>query len=172
MGGNIWAMGNVTPSAEFNFYADPEAAFVVLKELSKMPKLMAKLVPWETCYKNTFISWDWRVDILGKLDSDIMKLANKVEEKWLNFSKNNIESGKWYGICDQAAICIILDDDMIIKSTNELASVETAGFETRGQVIINRQPGTLKRDDEKNVICVEQINVEKLKKMLMRGTHR
>ena len=31
MGGNMEAIGNVTPSAEFNFHADPEAAHTVLR---------------------------------------------------------------------------------------------------------------------------------------------
>ena len=31
MGGNIEGIGNVTSSAEFNFHADPEAAFTVLR---------------------------------------------------------------------------------------------------------------------------------------------
>ena len=31
MGGNMEAIGNVTPTAEFNFHADPEAAHTVLR---------------------------------------------------------------------------------------------------------------------------------------------
>ena len=31
MGGNIEGIGNVTSSAEFNFHADPEAAYTVLR---------------------------------------------------------------------------------------------------------------------------------------------
>lgn len=37
--------GNITASAEYNIYADAEAAFVVLNELG-CPIIM---VPWETC---------------------------------------------------------------------------------------------------------------------------
>jgi len=37
--------GNVTSTAEFNFYADPEAANVVLNELH----CSKTLVPWELC---------------------------------------------------------------------------------------------------------------------------
>lgn len=44
MGGTRLGRGNVTPAAEFNFYADPEAAAVVLRA-----PLLLTLVPWESC---------------------------------------------------------------------------------------------------------------------------
>lgn len=44
--------GNVVPSAEFNFYFDPEAAYVVLNELC----CPITIVPWETCLAHP-LSW-------------------------------------------------------------------------------------------------------------------
>lgn len=44
MGGNYKAIGNIMPSVEFNFYLDPEAAFIVLKDAKKL----VHLVTWET----------------------------------------------------------------------------------------------------------------------------
>lgn len=44
MGGTIHGRGNVTPAAEFNIYADPEAANIVLTA-----GLDTVLVPWEVC---------------------------------------------------------------------------------------------------------------------------
>ena len=45
MGGNFNAVGNASISGEFNFLADPEAAYVVL---NKTPSPIV-LVPWEIC---------------------------------------------------------------------------------------------------------------------------
>ena len=45
MGGNFNAVGNASISGEFNFLADPEAAYVVL---NKTPSPVV-LVPWEIC---------------------------------------------------------------------------------------------------------------------------
>ena len=44
--------GNITPSAEFNFYSDPESARVVLTELG----CPITLICWELCIHNA-IPW-------------------------------------------------------------------------------------------------------------------
>ena len=46
MGGNAEASGNVTNGGEFNFWADPEAAYIFLQ---KVPRPVT-LVTWELCY--------------------------------------------------------------------------------------------------------------------------
>jgi len=43
----ISGMGNITSSAEFNFYADPEAAHIVLTSAC----CPIYLLPWETCLR-------------------------------------------------------------------------------------------------------------------------
>ena len=43
----LLAVGNTTPQAEFNFYADPESAHIVLCSSNKL-----RLLPWETCLKS------------------------------------------------------------------------------------------------------------------------
>uniref|UniRef100_A0A1B6E0S3 Inosine/uridine-preferring nucleoside hydrolase domain-containing protein n=1 Tax=Clastoptera arizonana TaxID=38151 RepID=A0A1B6E0S3_9HEMI len=45
MGGNYQGVGNMSNSAEFNFWADPEAAHIVLESAIKT-KIM---LPWEAC---------------------------------------------------------------------------------------------------------------------------
>ncbi|KAK2140937.1 hypothetical protein LSH36_1201g00048 [Paralvinella palmiformis] len=52
MGGNYEGKGNITNSAEFNFHSDPEAAAVVLEELS----CPLYLVCWELCLKH-ILTW-------------------------------------------------------------------------------------------------------------------
>ena len=47
MGGNTEAIGNVTISAEFNFHADPEAAYAVLDSI----QCPTYVITWEMCYK-------------------------------------------------------------------------------------------------------------------------
>ncbi|KAG8180073.1 hypothetical protein JTE90_027854 [Oedothorax gibbosus] len=53
LGGNYTGLGNVTVSAEFNFFSDPKSAHIVLTE-SRCP---IRMVPWETCLENG-MEWD------------------------------------------------------------------------------------------------------------------
>ncbi|KAI8495175.1 hypothetical protein Bbelb_271610 [Branchiostoma belcheri] len=54
MGGNIRGVGNMDIAAEFNFWMDPEAAQVVLREY----KCPLKVVPWEVCQEHG-LEWDF-----------------------------------------------------------------------------------------------------------------
>ena len=53
MGGNSEGIGNITTCAEFNFHADPEAAFVVLQRCNSS----IQLVTWETCRYGNYVDW-------------------------------------------------------------------------------------------------------------------
>ena len=54
MGGNIHGIGNISSNAEFNFYADPEAAFVVLDRLPK--SCAGTIITWECTMENLFLA--------------------------------------------------------------------------------------------------------------------
>ena len=55
MGGNSEGIGNITICAEFNFHADPEAAFVVLQRFNSSTAI--QLVTWETCRYGICVDW-------------------------------------------------------------------------------------------------------------------
>ena len=56
MGGNKDGVGNITASAEFNFYSDPESANVVLKRLENLEEVKVTIVTWELC-RDSYLSW-------------------------------------------------------------------------------------------------------------------
>ena len=83
MGGNAEGIGNTSEAAEFNFHADPEAAFTVLR----MTKCATTIAPWELCYKHTNVDIGWRNEVVGRLSTPAANLINALEEVSLyNFS--------------------------------------------------------------------------------------
>lgn len=65
MGGTVQGQGNVTMTGEFNFVADPEAAFTVLNGFSCNN---LTICPWELCLKS-YLSW---VSVICIADSNLV----------------------------------------------------------------------------------------------------
>lgn len=66
-------MGNMTVSAEFNFYYDPEAAYIVLNQLTSP----ITMVTWETCEKHA-LSWVSRVIFVTCRNEVLLSLSTFV----------------------------------------------------------------------------------------------
>lgn len=54
MGGSSYGKGNASMAAEFNFFADPEAAHVVLNVFPS-PTCSVTIVPWSVCAKHRML---------------------------------------------------------------------------------------------------------------------
>lgn len=171
MGGNKEGIGNITQAGEFNFVADPEAAYTVLR-LTACPTYIA---PWELSYKYNHVELSWRKEILGALDTPAAKLINKLEQVWFD----NWPWGDNWILCDQLAMVAALDKESIHTSTKHKATVELGGRITRGMMILDQRVGALEGKlvesigDETsggaNVIVIDKLHVHILKKYLHRA---
>ncbi|XP_017876629.1 uncharacterized protein LOC108622947 [Ceratina calcarata] len=74
MGGNLPTSANSTPEVEFNFYMDPESAYIVLTNSVKP----LWLLPRETCLKSS-ISHEWRKNVLGVIQNQYVYFINYLE---------------------------------------------------------------------------------------------
>jgi purine nucleosidase len=155
MGGNVYGRGNTTPAAEFNIYADPEAAHVVLTA-----GIETVVVPWEPC--TTHFMEGERVDALfdgikaGPLKDFSHALAAHARQ-------NGIRRGlpDRFLYVDPLAAAVVLDPSMVTKSILASSSVALAPGITRGMTLVDPSGrlGTPK------ITFVEEVDIGKVDKL-------
>lgn len=154
MGGNRTGQGNVriSPSAEFNFFMDPEAAVIVLNE----SLCEVTVLPLEPCLEasKSMPLAEWRMTVLNSNRNKVTNFLDPVDEKTVVHG-NHIN-------CDLYLTCCFLVPEIIKKVRRVHATVELAGNLTRGQVVIDH----LGRS-EPNVALIEEIDAEKCKRFMM-----
>lgn len=77
MMGGAYGMGNSTPSAEFNFFADPEAAHIVFNSGVKLVMMGLDLTNQTICTKDIIERMEAIGNVAGKLFGDIMRFTLK-----------------------------------------------------------------------------------------------
>ena len=127
MGGSL-SGGNITPSAEFNIYVDPEAARVVFQ--SGIPITMVGL----DVTRKTALTWDH----LRALESS----TNPVAQAAARIARNTIEMDEKAGFAtgqkmhDSLAVAAFLDPSLLrfekfyvdVETSGELSAGETVGY--------------------------------------------
>lgn len=152
MGGNVYGRGNTTPAAEFNIYADPEAAHVVLTA-----GIETVVIPWEPC--TTHFMEGERVDTLfdGIKASPLRDFSTALAR---HARENGIRRGNpdRFLYVDPLAAAVVLDPSMVTKSTVASSSVELAPGLTRGMTLVDPSGrlGTPK------ITFVEEVDIAKV----------
>ncbi|XP_066267500.1 uncharacterized protein [Branchiostoma lanceolatum] len=147
MGGNINGIGNETPSGEFNFYCDPEAANMVLNSYKGV---LVSIIPWEPCITAMAIPYDEWDKIMaipterGKFHSAILAASTAREKA----AKTHTAL---YHTCDPYALMVAARPDMVIETEDVYATVELRGEVTRGQMVCDYR-GLWKKEPNLRVI--------------------
>ncbi|XP_041858591.1 inosine-uridine preferring nucleoside hydrolase-like [Melanotaenia boesemani] len=163
MGGNTESRGNTTVCAEFNFAADPEAAYIVLNEYV-CPTYLAC---WEfTCH--SMLTWDFCDSWLAQ-DTDKARFMERIFRYSMNAShsersQKEFVAGMGFISCDSYAMAAAVDDSFILQSDCYPVSVELTGTHTRGMMIVDTV-GLLKKTHK--AFIMKKVNMEKFKQMMM-----
>ncbi|HVH32140.1 MAG TPA: nucleoside hydrolase [bacterium] len=122
MGGAVHGRGNVTPVAEFNIFADPEAAAIVFE---RTPELT--LVPWETVLA-TPVPWEqWEsVTSAGPLGQ---KFVRPMTARLVQRHRTTREG---LALADPLAMAVVLEEEGATKTRAASVRVETGPGPARG----------------------------------------
>ncbi|KAM3862032.1 inosine-uridine preferring nucleoside hydrolase [Diretmus argenteus] len=163
MGGNTQSRGNTTVCAEFNFAADPEAAYIVLNEY-RCPTYLAC---WEfTCYSK--LPWEF-CDAWLAQDTEKARFMKKIFRYSMEVSlserfQKEAVAGTGFISCDSYAMAAAVDDAFITESDHYPVSVELTGTHTRGMMILDTLD-LLKKTHK--AFIMKKVDMEKFKQMMM-----
>ena len=131
MGGTGRGYGNVTPVAEYNFWADPEAAKTVFQ--SGMP---LKMVGWDISRKYA---------VLGPKDGAALRAIGTPLAHFCIDIQRNVQQFALtttqldgFDLPDPIAMAVALDPAVAIDTVHCFVAIETGGELCRGQSVVDR----------------------------------
>jgi pyrimidine-specific ribonucleoside hydrolase len=128
MGGSLGG-GNVTPAAEFNVHADPEAAAIVFD--AAVPVTMVGLNVTQTARLPAE-----RFDELRALDSDVATMVADLLAFYLDFHRDRYG---WESVPLHDALALAhVSDHGLLKTESMAVDVETGGKHTLGATVCDR----------------------------------
>jgi purine nucleosidase len=129
MGGAVYAKGNINITAEFNIFADPEAARAVFERWS-----MVRILSWETTMEHLFTKAD--LERFFALNTPKSKFMHDTNQIIMGFVRKMFNQEFLYAP-DELAVACAIDPTLITKKETHYVSVETGGIQSRGLTYVD-----------------------------------
>lgn len=156
MGGCNNGLGNVTPAAEYNFYADPEAARMVVRAGFPLT-----LVSWDLCVRYATFEPAVLAEIEA-METPLSHFFTAVNRRALEFSLQGGYGGSVHP--DSLTVAMALDPGIIRRQAACFVDVECAGELTRGYSLVDVR-GVLGRPP--NVDVVLEADPDRFRRMML-----
>lgn len=149
-GGSVKCIGNVTPCAEFNIYADPVAARTIFRS-----PITKTIIPLDVTDQVI-----WTLDLLDRLPPDFTRAGSLLRSTlpYLFRSHRQHLGLENIRLADAVALCAVVHPELF--QTEELpGDVETRGEITLGATIFDRRPHAPRQADLEVALGVDAAAV-------------
>lgn len=131
MGATVYGRGNTTPAAEFNIYADPEAASVVFSA-----DIETVVIPWEPC-----VSHDMKGPAVDAMFETVAEGPEKAFSlalaKHARHTNESYGGGDTFRFVDPLAAAVVIDPTVVTKSLRASMDVALAPGIARGMTLVD-----------------------------------
>ncbi len=153
MGGAVTAHGNTSNvSAEFNIFADPEAAHVVFEAWANAGQ-QVEVIDWEATLRHSIPE-----EVLNRwehLDTDNARFFHKISARSLAFIRKYIGRTEMFG-ADPLALAVAVEPSCVQRAESHYLAVELNGRHSRGQTIVDWHDRMGKPANAKIILDVDQ----------------
>src|SRR5262249_17947280 len=129
MGGTVYGRGNVTPAAEFNIYADPEAAKIVFAA-----DIDTMMVPWEPCGSHAIPGAEVDALFARVPDRDYKAFSQALAIHARKFVADR-GKGDVLQFVDPLAAAVVVEPSIVTRSIRASVEVALAPGLTRGMTV-------------------------------------